>query len=126
VPYRWSLDDTTHAIGAARRDVRHALEARHVPKTTVDVVELLTSEVITNAVVHARSPRSVELFVSDRQVRVAVEDGTTDPPEVHHVEPTALTGRGMTLVEELSAIWGSDPTPGGGKWVWFEVPFSYG
>lgn len=125
IPYRWSLENTPTAITTARREVRHALEARHVPQDTIEVVELLTSEVVTNAVTHGRSAPCVELRVSDQQIRVTVEDDSRDRPEIRHVEPGALAGRGLTLVDRLAAFWGANPVPGGGKQVWFEVPFSY-
>ena len=125
VPYRWSLDYTPRAIGVARREVRETLEARRVPSATVEVIELLTSEVVTNAIVHAHSAPCVEMFVSDQAVRISVEDHSAEPPRLRHVTPTALTGRGMSLVDRLSALWGTRFVAGGGKKVWFEVPFAY-
>jgi anti-sigma regulatory factor (Ser/Thr protein kinase) len=125
VPFRWSLDDSPRAIGKARRAIRRTLEARCVPASTVEVIELLASEVVTNAIVHARSAPSVEMVVSDQVVRVAVEDQSDEPPQLRDVSPTALTGRGMKLVDGLSSLWGTERVRGGGKQVWFEVPFAW-
>ena len=91
----------------------------------MDVVELLTSEVVTNAILHARSAPSLELFVSDQQVRVAVEDNSADQPHLAPLDATAPKGRGLRLVDEFAAFWGTNPLPGGRKRVWFEVPFAY-
>ncbi len=124
IPYRWRFEPTPRSIAVARRRVREILEARSIPAPTIEMVELLTSEVVTNAIVHGESAPEVELVVSDQQVRVAVEDDSPEEPKVTSVEPTALTGRGLDLVDRFSATWGTTRV-GPGKQVWFEVPFAF-
>jgi two-component sensor histidine kinase len=85
-------------------------------------VGLLASEVVTNAVKHGPSGGLVEVGVSragDR-LRVAVRDETERRPVRLEPEPTALSGRGVLLVDRLSAAWGVEPE-GRTKTVWFEV-----
>jgi hypothetical protein len=65
------------------------------------------------------------MVVDDRVVRVSVEDASNDLPQLREVAPTSLSGRGMKLVDSLSSIWGADFMAGGGKQVWFEVPFRW-
>ena len=115
-------------------DIASAASARHfvvavlrsggaVPH--VDVVVLLTSELVTNAVVHGgpHAPGAeVEVRVSRRAgaVRVEVEDPSHELPRVQDVHRTAEGGRGMALVDHLAEAWGVTPTADG-KIVWFEV-----
>ena len=88
----------------------------------VDTVELLTSELVTNAVVHAHSASVVMLRVHDRMVRVEVCDGDASPPYLRTPDGNAASGRGIAILEELAAEWGVDLIPDDGKRVWFEVP----
>ena len=108
-------------MGAARRFVRDILSTRRVQDGVVDTVELLTSEVITNAVVHAHSSPVLLIGVHDRVVRVEVCDDDANPPSRRMPGRDAASGRGMAIVEELAAEWGVDLIPDDGKRVWFEV-----
>lgn len=66
--------------------------------------ELVCTELVTNAVEHARGPRSVGLAVSDTEVRVTVTDGSPDRRPVPGRSRFAgeFRGRGLTLVDALS------------------------
>lgn len=66
--------------------------------------ELVCTELVTNAVEHARGPRSVELAVSEDRVRVAVTDGSPerDPVPGRSRFEGEHRGRGLTLVAALS------------------------
>lgn len=86
----------------------------------LDVVELLTSELVTNAVKHAQSEFSVVVDVSDSDVRVQVFDYSSDRPKVSSPTDKDCDGRGMLLVEMAADDWGVDDT-GYGKVVWFSV-----
>jgi serine/threonine-protein kinase RsbW len=88
------------------------------------VVELLTSELLANAVLHGAGGHEIELSlrVPVRDVvRVSVSDSLPARPVVLSPDPVAPSGRGMVIVEALSNRWGVEPRPGGGKTVWFEV-----
>jgi DNA-binding NarL/FixJ family response regulator len=117
--------DTTYAGDllsprAARRDLRTALEARMEPDTLA-TVELLTTELVTNAVQHAQSTAQVTAAVTPRGLRVAVSDGGPGVPSVRlGGPPEAESGRGLALVESLSTAWGIEQSAVG-KAVWFEV-----
>ena len=86
------------------------------------VVRLLTSELATNAVLHARSGFRVRVRAGPDSVRVEV---VNDEPELLLAmrEPSARGGRGLRLVQELSLDWGVESTRDE-KIVWFEVPTS--
>ncbi|MDQ4096849.1 MAG: ATP-binding protein [Actinomycetota bacterium] len=97
--------------------------SRQVAEPVVETVELLTSEVVTNAIVHTDSSPEVVVRVADEQVRVEVHDGSSAVPVVKRPKPFDPTGRGMTIVDRLARAWGVEHVPAG-KRVWFEVPFS--
>jgi len=102
----------------ARRFVEHALTAGAAE--IGDVVALLVSEVVTNAVLHARTEVHVRIGLDDRTVRVEVADRCPAGPHKAPAMRQASTGRGMMLVEELADAWGTEAR-GDGKVVWFEV-----
>jgi anti-sigma regulatory factor (Ser/Thr protein kinase) len=104
----------------ARSFVRSAIEPL-VPGEAADTVELLTSEVVTNALLHARTAPRVTVAGREGAVRVAVEDGDPTWPVRRTVPPYAVSGRGIGLVDELASAWGVEALPSAGKRVWFEV-----
>lgn len=114
-----TLAPTTASVPAARRFVR----ARLVEGVAdVDTATLLVSEVVTNAILHARTPVTLTVEVAHEVVRVTVRDGSPVPPRINAYPPTSATGRGMLLLDRLAKRWGVDRDPGtGGKVVWFEV-----
>lgn len=94
---------------------------RGVAVQVVETAELLVSEVVTNAVVHAATDIEVSVtMLDDGGVRVEVSDGSPHLPARRQYALTAGTGRGMQLVDELADRAGTTPAPPG-KTVWFEV-----
>jgi len=85
-----------------------------------DLVTLLTSELVTNAVLHAGSALDLEVDCLRDGVRVCVHDRGEGVPVRRHVSIEATSGRGLALVDTLARRWGVDPHPPG-KAVWFEV-----
>ncbi|MFJ9522450.1 SpoIIE family protein phosphatase [Kitasatospora sp. NPDC101801] len=105
-------------VGHARRFVRRTLTDWGLP-ALVDPAELLTSELITNALVHAGSP--VELrILRDHLLTIEVADVDSRPPRLRHAREADEGGRGMYLVNELAHRWGSRATDEG-KVVWYEL-----
>ena len=86
----------------------------------VEKVELLTSEVVTNAIVHATSAPELAVRLGGDRVRVAVQDESPAVPMVRLMDPACAFGRGMVIVTELAGAWGVEHVPRG-KRVWFEV-----
>ncbi len=109
------------SVGAARRFVRDVLETRRVAGGVVDTVELLTSEVVTNAIVHARAGPQLAVEVEEKLVRVAVRDVSPDLPVRRVSRVDDVSGRGVVIVDELASAWGVERERNGGKRVWFEV-----
>ncbi len=111
------------SVGAARRFVRDVLMSRRVADGVVSTVELLTSEVVTNAILHTESAPELVVAVAESRVRIEVHDGSSAVPVVLQPDPYAQSGRGMTIVDRLACAWGVEHVPTG-KRVWFEVPFT--
>ena len=109
------------SVGAARRFVRDVLMSRRVPDGVVDTVELLTSEVVTNAIIHARSGPQLAVTVDGDVVRVAVRDLSPAVPIRRRGRLDDVSGRGVVIVEELASAWGVELDRNGSKRVWFEV-----
>jgi anti-sigma regulatory factor (Ser/Thr protein kinase) len=107
----------------ARRFVEETLHAWHWSDSDDDIVTLLVSELVTNALLHARSEVRVRVSRTGSRIRVAVEDQATRQPARRGHTAGSTTGRGLDLVEALAADWGVE-TVRGGKAVWFELEAS--
>ena len=84
-------------------------------------VELVTTELVANAVEHGSAPLHIDLDRHGDVLRIRVADGSPTPPVRRNSGPDATSGRGIALVEHLSARWGVERT-GNGKVVWCELP----
>ena len=96
------------------------------PERLHDVL-LLTTELVTNAVLHAGvgEDATLELYVATMpdRMRVSVNDpGGATKPSVQDLDPTVPGGMGLFLVEQISDRWGVEE--GSGCDVWFELPRS--
>lgn len=105
---------------AARRFVTETLSVWEVGDL-LDNVNLLVTELVTNAIVHADSEAEVAVVLTPTRLRVEVGDQGDALPARREAEDYDTSGRGMALVETLAADWGIDPQPGGGKVIWFEL-----
>ena len=84
------------------------------------LAELLVSEVVTNAVEHGSSGGAVEIIALPTGLRVEVTDQSLGLPELRNPSATEPTGRGLSIVDQLSRWWGVERATDGKK-VWFEV-----
>jgi GAF domain-containing protein len=116
------LDPVVESTPIARHWITSHLDG--VPDEVVECAALLTSELVTNAVLHAGTPLSVTLHLLSDRIRVDVADGSPVLPALKDYSADAATGRGLTLFNTLASDWGVQPAPGG-KIVWFEVPVDY-
>jgi hypothetical protein len=81
---------------------------------------LLVSELVTNAMLHGGTSSELTVRIDEGVLRAEVRDGNSSLPHVKHYSETATTGRGLLIVQALSAAWGTTPE-GAGKVVWFEL-----
>jgi PAS domain S-box-containing protein len=107
------------SAGEARRFVAEALAG--IDPSILDTVELLTSELVTNAVLHAGTDLEVRAWAAGGRVHVSVVDGRAGRRLTRRpADPEAATGRGLQLVETLASAYGVDDAETG-KTVWFEI-----
>ncbi|MEU7008035.1 SpoIIE family protein phosphatase [Streptomyces sp. NPDC046332] len=114
----WFLEPEDAAPGRARRLARRAL-ARWDLEELSDSVELLISEVVTNAVRYAERPVTLRLLKTD-VLRCEVGDDSPQLPRQRRARDTDEGGRGLFLVNRLARRWGATRLSGG-KVVWFEL-----
>ncbi|RYJ24664.1 serine phosphatase RsbU [Streptomyces sp. L-9-10] len=115
----WFLEPEDAAPGRARRLARRAL-ARWDLEELSDSVELLISEVVTNAVRYAERPVTLRLLRTD-VLRCEVGDDSPQLPRQRRARDTDEGGRGLFLVNRLARRWGATRLSTG-KVVWFEIP----
>ena len=101
---------------------RYAVDAatRHGYERTAEVVQLLVSEVATNALVHGAGEVEVRVTPAGARLRIDVADASPELPWPREAGPEAENGRGLGLVAALADDWGAYLRPPG-KVVWFEV-----
>lgn len=121
---RTSLGWDNASPALARRFVAEVLRARGFGKVCVEQAVLLTSEAVTNAVVHAGSGVDLAVIAHHPMARVEVYD--SESSVAHSVVPQwpellASSGRGLQLIAALAEAWGVQELGQAGKCVWFEV-----
>ncbi|WP_411105653.1 SpoIIE family protein phosphatase [Streptomyces sp. cmx-4-9] len=114
----WFLDPEETAPGRARRFARRAL-ARWGLEELQDSLELLVSEVVTNAVRYAERPVTLRLLRTD-VLRCEVGDDSPQLPRQRRARDTDEGGRGLFLVNRMARRWGATRLSSG-KVVWFEL-----
>ena len=105
---------------------RHWIAAhlRDLPAEVTGCAALLTSELVTNAVLHAATPLCITLHILPDRIRVDVADGNPSFPSIKDYGRDAATGRGLTLFNTLASNWGVQAVEDG-KIVWFELPVDF-
>jgi anti-sigma regulatory factor (Ser/Thr protein kinase) len=103
---------------AAREFVRLTLESWNWTDQ-VEAAVLLTSELVTNAIIHAQSDVAVTVR-GERCLKVLVCDESNDEPTWEQARDCSSDTRGLRLVDALATSWGVSPRERG-KAVWFEL-----
>jgi anti-sigma regulatory factor (Ser/Thr protein kinase) len=123
---RFGLTASPSAPYQARWHLRHALASWGIGRELVETAELITSELVTNAVKATGVSTDaglgqvlLTLCFARQALRIEVTDGSTNPPILGQVPPDAESGRGMFIVETLSSEWSYSFLPSGhGKTVY--------
>ena len=113
------LDGTTLAPAVARRAVIRLIGDTSTIEFVRDAV-LLTSELVTNAVVHAGGRSVLRARLLDGILRVELSDANRMVPQLNEVDPARVGGRGLHLVDDVASRWGVTAQPRG-KTIWFEL-----
>lgn len=130
---RCELPATPAAARIGRQQVALACDGLDVEQT--HTAQLLTSEIVTNAVRHASHSGhargagiTMSLCRTATTLRVEVSDQDPRPlPPARHPSAPLESGLGLHLVSQLATRWGSRPLDAGaGKMVWFEIEIGSG
>lgn len=112
------MDGATSSIRKARSFVDATLASWRLDGLRERAV-LLTSELATNAVLHAHTRFTLSVLL-DEELTVEVTDGSEELPRVEPTPLDGVRGRGLLLVSQLASRWGTRSARGG-KTVWFSL-----
>lgn len=114
-----TFDHEPGSVTAARRFATETLRA--APAEIIEVVELMVSELATNCIRHTGSGFDLAISRGPSEILVEATDHSSRAPHMRSPRPTDPSGRGLRIIEMLSAAWGVDQRRGQGKTVWFKV-----
>ena len=119
-PARITLPRSPSSVAEARRFIAARAAAWSFPEPAREQLVLIGSELVTNAVLHARTELVLTLELRRDRVRITVRDHSTAPATLRHYRADALTGRGLGVVAAISDRWGISAAADG-KVVWAEL-----
>lgn len=120
IDFRTTLAPDNASPRLARVFVRESLEGRIEPAVLDDLL-LLTSEIVTNVVRHARTEAELRLDVGDDRVQLSCKDGCPILPQRRYPEPHEEDGRGLFLIQSIATAWGVEALAGDSKVVWVSL-----
>lgn len=129
------LSSTPASVPASRRYAREFLAARSVVPSVSETLELVVSELVTNAVQHSGTRQRVRgssrpgyfelgMYVRAKHVRVEVQDDEDRLPVLLNTHDYAESGRGIGIIQLCARRWGTHRLCTGGKVVWCDVGLS--
>jgi hypothetical protein len=107
------------SVPAARRFATSVLSGTSAE--TLEAVELMVSELATNCIRHTDSGFDLTIIRSGPDIRVEATDHAGGTPTMRSPKPTDPSGRGLKIVDMLSAGWGVRSGGVAGKTVWFTI-----
>jgi anti-sigma regulatory factor (Ser/Thr protein kinase) len=117
--YELTLDPSLGAASEARRATRVWLAHSAFSSSLLDDLQLIVSELVTNAAIHARTRLRLVIRCDHRRVMTEVFDADPRLPSPGR-SAEAVGGRGLLMVAQLSDRWGFEPLADG-KRVWAEL-----
>lgn len=115
----WDVEPDTTMVAETRRRTGQLLSEWGCHSLVTDA-QLVVTELVNNAILHAGSGCRVSLALSDDRLTIQVTDDDASPPEPQPFDPHREGGRGLLIVSTLSTSWGIEPA-GTGKTVWAEL-----
>ncbi|MFE1785550.1 ATP-binding protein [Streptomyces sp. NPDC059506] len=119
----FTVEATAAAVRSARHRVSAAVRSWGVPcdGDMFPRLELVVSELLTNGLLHADGPMTVEVALEQGLLVVGVLDGSPALPQPREAEAGDERGRGLALVDALCLLRGAEPTASG-KRCWAVLP----
>ncbi len=121
-----TVPHTAASAALARRRVVSDLSGHHVEQTALEDIALVVSELVSNAVRHARAVPGAGVNIgwecAEDAVQLRVTDGGSRnaAPHVRHAGPSDTTGRGLAVVRTLAQEWGVEQGADGTT-VWARI-----
>jgi serine phosphatase RsbU (regulator of sigma subunit)/anti-sigma regulatory factor (Ser/Thr protein kinase) len=116
----WPVPEDPAAVADVRRHTAAQLEARGVPESAGFVIELVVSELVTNAIRYAGAPVVLRLIRTDTSLICEVSDPSNTQPRLRRARLTDEGGRGLFLVAQMCDRWGARYDGPTGKTIWAE------
>ena len=124
------MTEQRHELALRRQPVEVARARRHIAQVFNDVdtdtretLQVLTSEVVTNAIRHGGDDIVLSTILTSGEARIEVLDTSPETPQLGSPTSDAESGRGLVLLDALARAWGVRRVPGrSGKVVWFTLP----
>jgi len=125
VTWRLELDTDVACVPRARHWLMRVCRDHTVDDDLWDLLALLSTELVANAVLHGAAPAELTVTVTGTAatgigVVVTCSDGSPQLPTVQDVQVEATGGRGVALIDMLASAWGAQAQDGG-KSVWFRL-----
>ena len=121
---QWEIQPNGRGVADTRSRIDSIAQELGYGPTRQRLLLLLSSEIVTNAVVHGAAPIQVGVALTLTGTQVWVADASSDLPIVRSASLHDLGGRGLALVNRFASSWGTrlhPPGTAGGKTVWFEI-----
>jgi len=115
----WVFSAEPTSVVQARSQVAEIL--RHHQVHSTDDAEIVTDELVANAVVHAKTDFTLILERWCEGIRITVQDGSAKIPEKLSPDPLAESGRGLVMIAQVAHSWGHH-LHDRGKCVWAYIP----
>jgi DNA-binding NarL/FixJ family response regulator len=115
------LDGSVTSARRARAFTAASLDAWEVTDVLDDTL-LVVTELVNNAVTHVGGECELRILLTPQSLRVEVADHGAGTPDPLPASPTRSHGRGLHIVDALTAGWGFEALDDGGKLVWAELP----
>ncbi|MFN8074117.1 MAG: ATP-binding protein [Kineosporiaceae bacterium] len=116
-----SLEPSVDAPARARAFLRDTLAEWGLDECDYVGLVIGVDELVTNAVLHARTEIDVVLSLREDRLAAAVGDRSDEPPMPREAGQWAENGRGLAMVDQLALRWGVTPRTPHGKTVWMAV-----
>ena len=114
-----AFEASPEAPRAARHFVADTLAGLGCANRVIDA-ELVVSELVSNAVIHAQTDLTVVLDLAPGAIRIEVRDHNRTPPRPRSPSALSISGRGLPLIDALTSAWGFNQF-GEGKVVWAQI-----
>ena len=112
------------SLREGRRFVAQTLREWDADETRIEPVQLVATELVANAIVHAGSAPVLSLGAEGADLLLRVADESTRLPVAQTVTADAAGGRGLLMIEALGDGWGVDANASG-KVVWVEFHHTF-